>query len=195
MFPPKERQHPKFPSRGLCAALIAITGLSFFVGRADANAKDPAKPSTEVQWPAGYSPKTADIYSHDEVVIHASPSTVWRWLVAAEQWPTWYPNSHNVKILTAEKVLGPHSKFAWTTFGVPQESTVAKYIPNERLDYYSFHTDNSGTNDYHAWLLTPVADGCRVLSEAVHYGPNLSSYASEVNRAFRDWLNRLKAVC
>ena len=78
MFPVTERQHVAFPSRRLCAALITITGLSIFMTRVDANANDLAQASTEVHWPAGYSPRTADVYSHNEVVIHASPSTAWR---------------------------------------------------------------------------------------------------------------------
>lgn len=59
------------------AGLIAITGLSIFMTRVDANTNEPAQASTEVHWPPGYSPKTADIYAYNEVVIRASPSTVW----------------------------------------------------------------------------------------------------------------------
>jgi uncharacterized protein YndB with AHSA1/START domain len=177
----------------LFAALMAITGLSIFMTRVDANAKDPAQASTEVHWPAGYSPRTADIYSHNEVVIHASPSTVWRWLVAAEQWPTWCSTAQNVRIITSEKVLGPHSKFRWTTVGVPLECTVAKYVPNERLEYYTDHTDNSGVHAYRGWLLIPVADGCKVISELVEFGP-IAAYASSTRRRMQGQLTQLKAV-
>ena len=104
MFPITQRYRAQFPSRRLFAALIAISGLSIFA-RVDANANEPAQASTEVHWPPGYSPKTADIYAYNEIVIHASPSTVWRWLIAAEQWPNWYSNAQNVRIITSEKVL------------------------------------------------------------------------------------------
>jgi len=193
MFPPKKKPHVQFPSRRLFAALIAITGLSAFASRVDANANLPAQASTEVDWPAGYSPKTADIYSHNEVVIHASPSTVWRSLVAVEQWPTWCSTAQKVRILTSEKVLGPHSKWAWTTVGVPLYSTVAKYVPNERLEYYSVHTDNSGVAAYRAWLLIPVADGCKVISELVESGP-VAQYAASTQQRMQGQLKQLKAV-
>jgi uncharacterized protein YndB with AHSA1/START domain len=161
--------------------------------RVDANANDQAQASTEVHWPAGYSPKTADIYSHNEVVIHASPSAVWRRLIAVEQWPTWCSTAQNVRIITSEKVLGPHSKFRWTTVGVPLECRVAKYVPNERLEYYTDHTDNSGVHAYRAWLLIPVADGCKVISELVEFGP-IAAYTYSTRQRMQSQLKQLKAV-
>jgi uncharacterized protein YndB with AHSA1/START domain len=193
MFSPTKRCHRLFFLRHPGVLVVTGIALNMFVLRVNAEtvAKDPV---TEVHWPAGYSPRTADIYSHNEVVIHASPSTVWRWLVATEQWPTWCSTAQNVKIITSEKVLGPHSKFRWTTVGVPLESTVAKYVPNERLEYHSDHTDNSGVHAYRAWLLTPVADGCKVISELVEYGP-IAAYAGSTRQRLQSQLKQLKAVC
>lgn len=193
MFHVTQRYHVQFPSRRLFAALIAIAGLSIFTTRVDANTNDPSQGSTEVHWPAGYSPRTADIYSHNEVVIHASPSTVWRRLVAVEQWPTWCSTAQNVRIITSEKVLGPRSKFRWTTVGVPLECTVAQYVPNERLEYYTEHTDNSGVHAYRAWLLIPVADGCKVISELVELGP-VTAYTYSTRWRMQSQLKQLKAV-
>jgi uncharacterized protein YndB with AHSA1/START domain len=193
MFFLAQRYHVQFPSRRLFAALIVVTGLSIFMTRVDANTNDPSQASTEVHWPAGYSPRTADIYSHNEVVIHASPSTVWRYLVAVEQWPTWNSTVHNVKIITSEKVLGPRSKFRLTTVGVPLECTVAEYVPNERLEYSSHHTDNSGVQAYRAWLLIPVADGCKVVSELVELGP-IAAYTYSTRYRMQSQLKQLKAV-
>ena len=185
-------EHVQIPARGLCAALITITWLSIFVGRVDAS-NDPAQGSTQVDWPAGYSPKTADIYSHNEVVIHANPSTVWHYLVAAEQWPSWYSNARNVKISNSEHILRPGSKFSWNTFGGLYESTVAEYVPNERLAWF---TEGTGIRTaYHSWLLIPVADGCRLVSEKVDYGPNLTSSAASVDQGLRHQVNQLKAIC
>ena len=184
-----KRQHIQFASRRLGTALTAIIGLSIFMSRVDAD--NPAQTSTEVQWPTGYSPKNADIFTHTEAVIHASPSTVWNCVVAAEQWPSWYSNSHNVKILNSEHILRPGSRFTWITFGIPVESTVAEYVPNKRLAWYSAATN---IRAYHVWLLIPVADGCRVVSEKVDYGPNLSSSAGSVHQLLRFQVNRLKAV-
>jgi hypothetical protein len=108
---------------------------------------------------------------------------------------TWCSTAQNVKIITSEKVLGPHSKFRWSTVGVPLESTVAKYFPDERLEYYSDHTDNSGVRAYRAWLLIPVADGCKVISELVEYGNGpIAAYASSTRLRMQGQLKQLKAV-
>ncbi|MBV8226302.1 MAG: SRPBCC family protein, partial [Verrucomicrobia bacterium] len=180
----------QFASRRLGTALTAIIGLSIFMSRVDAD--NPAQTSTEVQWPTCYSPKNADIYSHNEVVIHANPSTIWHYLVAAEQWPSWYPNSHNVKILNSGHILGRDSKFTWNTFGALYESTVAECVPNERLAWFTQGPGIRGA--YHTWSLIPVADGCRVVSEKVDVGPNLSTGSDSVRQLLRLWVNRLKAV-
>ena len=192
MFSPKRRCHRLFFSWHLGVLVVTSIALNMFVLRVNAEtvAKDPV---TEVHWPAGYSPRTADIYSHNEVVIHTSPSAVWRRLIAVEQWPTWCSTAQNVRIITSEKVLGPHSKFRWTTVGVPLECTVAKYVPNERLEYYTDHTDNSGVHAYRAWLLIPVADGCKVISELVEFGP-IAAYTYSTRRRMQSQLKQLKAV-
>jgi uncharacterized protein YndB with AHSA1/START domain len=191
MLSVRERQHTKFPSRRLFV-LTAIIGLSFF--RSGVDADNAVQPSTEVQWPTGYSPKNADLFTHDDVVIHASASTVWNYLVAAEQWPTWYSNSHDVKILNSEHILRRGSTFTWITFGVRLQSRVAEFVPNKRLGWYSQHLDGSGIRSYHAWLLIPVADGCRLISESTEFGPNISSAASLIRQGRRFQLNRIKAI-
>jgi Polyketide cyclase / dehydrase and lipid transport len=192
MFLIRERQHTQPPSRRLFAALTAIIGLSFFISRVDAD--NAAQASTEVQWPTGYSPRNADLFTHDEVVIHASHSTVWNYLVAAEQWPSWYSNSHNVKILNSEHILRPGSTFTWTTFGVRLQSTVAEFVRTKRLGWYNMHLDGSGIRSYHAWLLIPVAEGCRLISESTELGPNISSSVALIRQGRRFQLNRIKAV-
>lgn len=173
-------------------ALTAIIGLSFFISHVDAD--NTVQASTEVQWPAGYSPRNADLFTHDEVVIRASPSTVWNYLVAAEQWPSWYSNSRNVKILNSEHILLLGSTFTWTTFGVRLQSTVAEFVRNKRLGWYNMHLDGSGIRSYHAWLLIPVADGCRLISESTEFGPNISSSAALIRQGRRFQLKRIKAV-
>ena len=193
MFPSRERQPIKFPSRGLFAALIAITGLSVVVGRVDAGppAKDLAQKSTEIHWPTGFSPESADLFSHDEVVVRASPSTVWRYLVAAEQWPKWYNEVQSVRIWDSDHTLRLGSTFSWNRFSANHLSRVAEYAPNQRIAWY---TNEPNVSAYHAWLLIPVADGCRVVMEKVDHGPTIASYRLMVHLADQSWVNRLKAV-
>ena len=97
---------------------------------AETVAKDPV---AEVHWPAGYSPKKADCFVHKEALIRASPETVWHYLIAVTQWPSWFPNAYNIRILTSQAALAPGAKFSWNFMGSSHVSTVAEYVPNQRL--------------------------------------------------------------
>jgi hypothetical protein len=49
----------------------------------DVVASDLAHRSPDIHWPAGFSTEITDMFSHNEIMIHAHCSTVWRHLVAA----------------------------------------------------------------------------------------------------------------
>jgi uncharacterized protein YndB with AHSA1/START domain len=188
-----ERRQVQFAARRLCAVLITMAGLSIFGGRVYAvpPAKDLAQKSTEIHWPTGFSPESADVFSHDEVVVHASPSAVWHYLVAAEQWPKWYWRVRNVKILDFDHTLRLGSTFTWDRFWVEHRSRVAECVPNQRLAWYA---DEPNVHAYHAWLLIPAADGCTVVMEKVYHGATIASYRQQVHWADKSWVDRLKAV-
>jgi len=42
--------------------------------------------SSEIHWPAGHTPADADLFAHNELLIHASCSNVWQHLVQAQTW-------------------------------------------------------------------------------------------------------------
>ncbi len=48
---------------------------------------DLAVRSKEIHWPDGFAPDGADVLAHNEVIVNAPRSTVWRHLVEAEKWP------------------------------------------------------------------------------------------------------------
>lgn len=171
-----------------------MTGLSLFPIRAVSDEGPAARRAETSHWPASFSPKTADAFAHNQVIIRAKPSTVWHYLVSAEQWTSWDPRVKDVKMLTPERTLGPHSKFLTTRFGSRWESTVDQYVPNERIASTSVSTDGT-MRSYRSWLLTPTADRCRVVLEVAGYGPVVAEYAVQANQGYRDQLKRLKAVC
>ena len=84
--------------------------------------------SSEIHWPAEHAPADADLFAHNELLIHASCSIVWQHLVQAQAWPEWYPNSHNVKLLnSSDGRLHQDTQFSWDTFGVHIESQVHEF--------------------------------------------------------------------
>jgi hypothetical protein len=118
--------------------------------------------SPEIHWPQGFDPTTADLFSHNELLIKARCERVWRHIVEAPKWPEWYPNSKNVRIVgDGETVLKEGTTFRWTTFGLPLESRINEFVPYTRIGWYGY-APGAAPNFYHTWYLTP--EGTSVLS-------------------------------
>ena len=219
MFSLTEGQRVRFSVDRL--SVIMLIGLSILLIRFDANAEsgsgdesqdayprlaDLVNASTEVNWPTGFSPKTADLYAHAEITVHASLPTVWHCLIAAEQWPAWFNYSHDVRVSNDKHVLGPGSKFTWnwrfptSTVTVRIEGTITEWIPQKRLIWLSEGTLPNDINwrdkiffrAYHVWILIPVADGCKVVSEKTVNGEGASRAIAFERQALQDWLYALK---
>jgi hypothetical protein len=50
----------------------------------------------DIHWPDGFHPEQADLFAHNEIVVHASCEKVFANIVDAQVWPSWCPNSHNI---------------------------------------------------------------------------------------------------
>jgi Polyketide cyclase / dehydrase and lipid transport len=122
-----------------------------------------------IRWPNHYHPSRAPVHVSNERVIAAPADVVWQWLVDAERWPDWYPNSRAVRIVSGPRtalVLG--SRFRWRTFGVPVSSEVVECDAPTRL---AWTARGFGVDAYHAWYLEARdATSCRVLTEETQYG-------------------------
>ncbi|MGN6286634.1 MAG: SRPBCC family protein [Devosia sp.] len=72
-----------------------------------------------VIWPEQYGPKTSAIYALNDIDVRASPEVVWRLLVDAENWSTYFPPEDQVKILSGERELARGTKYSRVTVGFP----------------------------------------------------------------------------
>lgn len=122
----------------------------------------------EIEWPERYRPERCPVHVRNETVALASPDDVWAWLVRAPLWPTWYPNSSNVRLLNGDgRDLALGTRFDWRTFGVAIRSTVIEFRAPERITWNAF---GLGVDACHAWLIERVAAGTRILTEETQYG-------------------------
>jgi uncharacterized protein YndB with AHSA1/START domain len=124
--------------------------------------------STQIFWPSGYEPEKSPIHVHNQIAITAPPETVWAWLIRAQLWPTWYPNSADLSFLNGKPpdlTLG--TRFRWKTFGVTIVSEVLEFEPYERV---AWDAHSSGLEAYHAWLIQRAEEGCIVLTEETQRG-------------------------
>ena len=148
-----------------------------------------------IVWPARYAPGTAPVHVRNEILLAASCDVAWGWLIRAALWPSWYPNASRVRFLSgAAPDLAAGVRFRWKTFGVSIDSTVTEFVPGERI---AWTAKGFGVDAYHAWLLTPAPDGCRVLTEETQHGwlARLASFLmpGRMYRGHQLWLEGLNA--
>jgi hypothetical protein len=51
---------------------------------------DGAQRFKDIHWPDGFHPEQADLFAHNEIVVHASCEKVFANIVDAQVWPSWY---------------------------------------------------------------------------------------------------------
>ena len=155
---------------------------------------DGAQRSKDIHWPDGFHPEQADLFAHNEIVIRASCEKVFTNIVDAETWPSWYPNSHNVKVLNSpDGKLHKEARFSWDTFGHHIESRVHEFVPGSRIGWFG---DGTGLNAYHTFLLSKTDDGCHIVTEEVVKGSGAVDLRQKQPNAMHEghdlWLSTLK---
>ena len=114
----------------------------------------------------------------------------------AEKWPEWYEGCSDVNILnTEESTLQAASIFSWKTMGINFESEIKEFAPPYRLSWESWKRRIKG---YHAWLVVPTENGCKVITEESQYGW-LSRFEkwfipNKLERMHDIWLAELKRL-
>jgi hypothetical protein len=136
--------------------------------------------SNQILWPTRYAPANCPIDVRNELEMPSDTAIVWAWLIRARLWPTWYPNSANMRFITGQPPdLALGTRFKWktgflnpdtrkaTAFGLTVDCKVQEFLPPERLAY-DFHA--TGINGYQAWLIKKTETGCYVLTEETQRG-------------------------
>lgn len=126
-------------------------------------------------WPAGYDPKTNPVFAHNEIFIRATPAAVFAEILRAQDWGQYYENARDMKLLPdaaghTPEVLGPATRFTWTSFGTPLESEITEFEKDRTLAW----TARGGTptiEAYHRWLLIPENGGTRLVTEECNKAP------------------------
>ena len=115
-----------------------------------------------------FQPEKSPIHVHNELAMSARPEIVWAWLIRAQLWPTWYPNSADIQFLKGQPPdLALGTQFHWKTFGITIVSSVLEFVPDERL---AWDAHRNGFDAYHAWLIQKTPSGCTVITEETQRG-------------------------
>jgi uncharacterized protein YndB with AHSA1/START domain len=102
-------------------------------------------------------PKTSAIYALNDIDVNAPPEVVWKLLVDAENWSSYFPAEDQVKILTGEPELALGTKYSRVTVGFPMHLIVTECVPGRRLAWSTLvDGDETGSSAYHGWVITPT---------------------------------------
>lgn len=124
-----------------------------------------------VKWPERYNPRVSAIYALNDVDVSASPEIVWRLLIDARNWASYFPPEDQVMLLDGATELAAGVRFRRVTVGYPMDLTVTEFEPLRRLAWATtVEGDVTGSSAYHGWVVTPNAGGCHVLTEETQQG-------------------------
>lgn len=125
-----------------------------------------------VDWPERYDPCISPIYALNEIDVSASPEAVWKLLIDALSWKSYFPPEDQVTLLDGAVELALGTRFRRVTIGHPMNLVVTEFQPLRRLAWATtVEGDDSGSSAYHGWVITPTASGCHVLTEETQQGP------------------------
>jgi uncharacterized protein YndB with AHSA1/START domain len=150
-----------------------------------------------VIWPRRYDPKTSAIYALNEIDVKAPPEVVWKLLVDAENWSSYFPAEDQVKILTGEPELAVGTRYSRVTVGFLMNLIVTEYVPSRRLSWSTVvDGDETGSSAYHGWVITPTEEGCHVLTEETQQGAFFleeigRKHPGALYRYHQDWVESL----
>lgn len=154
--------------------------------------------AAQIRWPDGFAPKDATFFIHNETLVDAPPEYVWRVLVEAEKYPTYYEGAKNVIVHDGiEGRLVPNSSFNWLSVGWAVHSTVRTFEPNQQLSWSFRRKLFSGV---HAWLLVPESEGSKtaLITQETQVGPMAhiqNVFAPRMLYGFHElWLAGIKAI-
>lgn len=194
------------PGASITALLLIVTSVGAQTSAVPSGTKpeaiatmkqDLATRAKEIHWPEGFSPATADLFAHNEIVVHASCKKVWARIVDARTWPQWYPNARDVQLPGGANVLGSSTTWRWSTFGLSIESKVQEYEEYARLGWYGYAPGAQPTF-FHTWYLAPQGASCLVVTEEVGIGKDAAQLRetdeSLLHRGHDLWLATLKWV-
>jgi uncharacterized protein YndB with AHSA1/START domain len=125
-----------------------------------------------VIYPPEYDPRISAIYALNEIDVKAPAEVVWKLLVEAENWSSYFPPEDQVKISSGERELALGTRYRRVTIGFPMTPVVTECVNGRRLSWSTtVDGDETGSTAFHGWVITPTDEGCHVLSEETQQGP------------------------
>ncbi|EON76025.1 hypothetical protein ADIS_3503 [Lunatimonas lonarensis] len=147
-----------------------------------------------IEWPEQFNPEKSDFYVHNEIEINAAPEVVWKLLIEASDWNKWYGNIQDIQFENPQqRDLSAGTKVFWKSMGQELNNTVMQFDPNKAL---AWQFDEANIQGYHAWLIIPTENGCKVITDESQTGrlARLQKVflPNKLKKQHDEWLVKLK---
>lgn len=124
-----------------------------------------------IKWPAEMTPSRSPIHFTNELEVAASPETIWSLLVDPAAWPSFYPGVEHVQLLDGRTSLRLGTRFETNLAGQDVFASVQEFEPMTRIAWGGYPKVAEASKAYHAWIITPTANGCHLWTEETMQGP------------------------
>ncbi|WP_157020273.1 SRPBCC family protein [Mesorhizobium xinjiangense] len=150
-----------------------------------------------VKFPPENDPGVTALYALNEIDVKAPAEVVWRLLVDAENWSSYFPPEDQVRILGEDTELKLGTRYSRVTVGFPMSCVVRECVPFRSLSWSTtVDGDETGSTAFHGWIITPTEDGCHLLTEETLQG---AFFLEEIGRKnpgalykyHQDWVEML----
>lgn len=124
-----------------------------------------------IKWPEDMTPSRSPIHFTNELVVAASVETIWSLLVDPTAWLSFYPGVEHVQLLDGHESLRLGTRFETNLAGQDVYASVQEFEPMTRIAWGGGPKASLESKAYHAWIITPTADGTHLWTEETMQGP------------------------
>ena len=159
---------------------------------------DRAHRDQSIHWPKANDSSVAPVFTHNELLVHASCHRVWEQFTDVTKWPAWFVLTKDVSVQSQNPKVQLGTVLHLKIFGTPITSRIDEFVPDSRLNWIPKGDDEPVPSHYHAWHLISEPAGCRVVTEETGIGPNDHDSpevkSAFIHRAHDLWLASLRWV-
>ena len=188
------------PKHLVTAATILALASTLHAQSSPEMASDRAHRDPAIHWPAAYNPLVAPVFSHNELLIQTNCHRAFTRLADAVDWPNWLVLVKDVANQTPGNT-GQGALYRLKIFNSPIQSRIVEFVPDQRITWIPFGSDETKTPHGHfqTWHFVPQGPqqtNCLVVTEETGIGPG--DIADPVkgshlmHKAHELWLQSLK---
>lgn len=145
-----------------------------------------------VKWPEGMQPSRSPIHFTNELQTAVSSETIWSLLTDPAAWPSFYPGVEHVQLLDGHSCFGFGTRFETNLAGQDVYASVQEFQPMTRIAWGGYPKAAEHSRAYHAWIITPTANGCHLWTEETMQGRHWIELAKQAPDVF--WLTHEKLL-